>query len=76
MVGGRALLAKIVPALTAFLAARARLEEAEEELSAGLDRQGIALMERREGKSLQWQIRHLAMTAKAARTPLDHVSFT
>jgi hypothetical protein len=66
MAGGQALHAKIVPAMTAFLATRARLEEAEEELSAGLDRQGIALIERREGKSLQWQIRHLGMTAKAA----------
>lgn len=35
-------------------------------MSAGLDRQELALIERREGKSQHWQIHHLAMTAKAA----------
>jgi hypothetical protein len=66
MAGGQALHAKIVPAMAAFLAAREQLEGAEEELSAGLDRQGLALIERREGKTLHWQVRRLGMTAKAA----------
>jgi uncharacterized protein DUF3829 len=66
MTGGQALHAKIVPAMAAFLATRERLEAAQEDLSAGLERQGLALVERREGKTLHWQIRHLGMTAKTA----------
>jgi hypothetical protein len=66
MAGGRELHAKIVPAMAAFLAARHRFEEAQEILSTGLQRQELVVIERREGKSLRWQVGHVAITAKAA----------
>jgi hypothetical protein len=66
MAGGKALHARIVPAMNAFFAARERLEDGQEALSDGLDRQGLGHIERAEGKSAHWHIRHLAITAKAA----------
>jgi len=65
MAGGKALHAKIVPAMNAFLAARDRLEAGQEQLSAGLSRQELALIEAREGKSQRWYLRRLAIAAKA-----------
>jgi Protein of unknown function (DUF3829) len=66
MAGGKALHAKIIPAMNAFFAARARLEADQEQLSAGLSRQELALIEAREGKSRRWHMRNLAITSKAA----------
>jgi hypothetical protein len=72
MVGGKAFHAKIIPAMNAFLAARARLEDGQEQLSAGLSRQELALIEAREGKSRRWHLRNLAITAKAALDAMPH----
>ena len=66
MAGGKAFHAKIVPAMNAFLAARGRLEAGQEALSAGLDKQELALLEKNEGKSERWHVRSLAIAAKAA----------
>lgn len=66
MAGGKAFHVKIVPAMNTFLAARPRLEDGQELLSAGLSRQELALVEAREGKSRRWHLRNLAITAKAA----------
>lgn len=65
MAGGKALHAKLLPAANAFYASRARLEAGQEQLSDGLARQELALIEAREGKSKRWHIRHLAIAAKA-----------
>jgi hypothetical protein len=72
MAGGKALHAKIVPAMNTFLAARARLEDGQEQLSAGLERQELALIEAREGKSRRWHLRNIAITAKAALNAMPH----
>jgi hypothetical protein len=72
MTGGKALHAKIIPAMNAFLGARARLEAGQEQLSAGLSRQELALIEAREGKSKRWHLRNLAITAKAALEAMPH----
>lgn len=72
MAGGKAFHEKIIPAMNAFLTARARLEEGQEQLSAGLSRQELALIEAREGKSRHWHLRNLATTAKAALDAMPH----
>jgi hypothetical protein len=66
MAGGKAFHAKIVPAMNAFSAARARLEAGYEVLSAALDKQQLALIEKTEGKSERWQMHNLSIVAKAA----------
>jgi hypothetical protein len=63
---GKELHAKLVPAMNAFFASRERLEAGQEQLSAGLSRQELALIEAREGKSRRWHLRNIAITAKAA----------
>ncbi len=70
--GGKALHAKIVPAMNAFYASRQRLEDGQEQLSAGLARQELALIEAREGKSKRWHLRHIAITAKATIDAMPH----
>jgi hypothetical protein len=69
---GKALHAKIVPAMNAFLASRRQLEADQEQLSAGLGRQELALMEAREGKSKRWHLRHIAIAAKATIDAMPH----
>ena len=41
-------------------------------MSDGLDRQELALIEAREGKSRLWHLRNLAITAKAALNAMPH----
>jgi Protein of unknown function (DUF3829) len=72
MAGGKALHAKIVPAMNAFLAARERLEVGQEQLRAGLARQELALIEAREGKTKRWYLRRLAIAAKATIDSMPH----
>jgi hypothetical protein len=72
MARGKELHAKIIPAMNTFLAARAQLEDGQEQLSDGLDRQELALIEAREGKSRLWHLRNLAITAKAALNAMPH----
>jgi hypothetical protein len=72
MAGGKALHAKIVSAMNAFLASRERLEAGQEQLSAGLARQELALIEAREGKSKRWYLRNLAIAAKATIDAMPH----
>jgi hypothetical protein len=68
--GGKALHAKLVPAIETFLAARKRLEQCQEVLTAALDRQELARIEKTEGKSERWHITNLSITAKAAMSAL------
>jgi hypothetical protein len=72
MAGGKALHSKILPAMNIFLASRQRLEGLQEQLSAGLARQELALIEAREGKSKRWHLRRIAITAKAAIDAMPH----
>jgi hypothetical protein len=69
---GKALHAQIVPAMIAFYAARERLEDGQEQLSAGLGRQELALIESHEGKSKRWHLRHIALAAKATIAAMPH----
>jgi hypothetical protein len=64
--GAKALHAKIIPAMNAFFVARERLQDGQDQLSAGLARRELALIEAHEGKSRRWHLRNLAITAKAA----------
>lgn len=66
MTGGKALHARLVPAATAFLAARRRLDDAQEQLKSGLDRQELARIERAEGKSVRWHTKRTITLAKTA----------
>lgn len=66
MAGGKALHEKLVPAATAFLAARARAEALQEQFKDLLDTQELARLERTEGKSVRWHTRRVMMTAKKA----------
>ena len=43
-------------------------------MSAALDKQELALIEKREGKSEHWHIRNLSITAKAALNALREQS--
>jgi hypothetical protein len=72
MARGKALHAQIVPAMNAFYASRQRLEDGQEQLSAGLARQELALIEAREGKSKRWHLRHIAIAAKATIDTMPH----
>jgi hypothetical protein len=72
MAGGKAFHAKLVPAMNAFLAARDRLEDGQEVLSAALDKQQLALIEKTEGKSERWHLRNLSIAAKAAIDAVPH----
>ncbi len=72
MAGGKALHAKLVPAANAFFASRAQLQAGQEQLSDGLARQELALIEAREGRSKHWHIRRLAMAAKATLHAMPH----
>jgi hypothetical protein len=81
--GAKALHAKLVRAIGSFLTARKRLEPGQEELSAALDKQELALIEKNEGKSGHWHLRNLSITAKAAlnalpvnRTPEETKAFS
>lgn len=66
MEGGKALHARLVPAATAFLAARRQLDAAQEQLKSGLDRQELARIARAEGKSVRWHAKHTMALAKTA----------
>src|SRR5262249_18003286 len=69
---GKALHAKIMPAMNAFFVARHRLEAGQEQLSAGLGRQELALIEAREGKSRRWHLRRIGIAATAAIDAMPH----
>jgi len=69
--------------MNAFLAARERLEQGQGALSAGLDKQELALIEKNEGKNERWHVRSLAIAAKAAvnavprrQTPEEMTAFS
>jgi hypothetical protein len=66
MKGGRDLHARLVPAATTFLAARARTEQLQEQFKELLDRQQLARIEKAEGKSVRWHTRNTMMLAKKA----------
>ena len=66
MAGGKALHAKLVPAATAFLAARARTDALQEQFKDLIDRQQLAKIEKAEGKSVRWHVRNTMMLAKKA----------
>jgi len=72
MAGGKALHAKIVPAANAFLASREQLGAGQEQLSAALSRQELALIEARDGKSKRWYLRRLAIAAKTTIDAMPH----
>jgi hypothetical protein len=66
MTGGQALHAKLVPAAMAFLAARARTNELQDQFKELLDRQQLAKIEKAEGKSVRWHVLNTMMQAKKA----------
>src|SRR5262249_55322410 len=59
-------------AMNAFFVARHRLEAGQEQLSAGLGRQELALIEAREGKSRRWHLRRIGIAATAAIDAMPH----
>lgn len=64
MVEGRELHRQMVPLADAFLSDRAELEAEMKKLRERLNGQELAAIERREGKSAAWQIRHIMMSAR------------
>lgn len=64
MAGGNALHAKLVPAAMAFLTARARTDELQEQFKDLIDHQQLAKIEKAEGKSVRWHVRNTMMLAK------------
>jgi hypothetical protein len=66
MAGGKALHAKLVPAAMAFLTARARTNELQDQFKDVIDRQQLAKIEKAEGKSVRWHVRNTMMLAKKA----------
>jgi hypothetical protein len=66
MAGGKALHEKMVPAVTAFLAARATTDALQEQFKDMLDREQLAKIEKAEGRSVRWQVRNTMTLAKKA----------
>lgn len=66
MAGGKALHARLMPAATAFLAARAAAEALQGQFNDLIDRQELAAIEKKEGKSLRWHGRNTMMLASKA----------
>ncbi len=66
MAGGKALHEKLVPAATAFLAARATTDALQDQFKDLIDRQQLAKIEKAEGKSVRWHVRNTMMLAKKA----------
>lgn len=66
MTGGRALHARLVPAATAFLEARAATDALQDQFKDLIDRQQLARIETAEGKSVRWHVRNTMMLAKKA----------
>lgn len=66
MAGGKALHARLQPAVDAFLAARTRLDRLTDQVKDNLDRQELTRIERTEGKSDAWHVRRIMMTARKA----------
>jgi Protein of unknown function (DUF3829) len=66
MAGGKALHERLVPAATAFLAARATTEALQNQFKGLLDQQQLARIEKTEGKSVRWHVRNTLMLAKKA----------
>lgn len=66
MKGGKELHAKLVPAASAFLSARMKAEQLQEQFKDLLDRQQLARIEKAEGKSVRWHTRNTMMLAKKA----------
>jgi hypothetical protein len=66
MAGGKALHEKLVPAATAFLAARARASALQGQFKDLLDHQQLAKIEKTEGKSVRWHVQNTLTLAKKA----------
>lgn len=66
MKGGKELHAKLVPAALAYLAAREKAKDLQEQLKEMLDTHQLARLEASEGKSVRWHARHTTMLAKKA----------
>ena len=66
MSGGKALHERLVPAATAFLAARATTEALQNQFKDLLDRQQLARIEKAEGKSVRWHVQNTMALAKKA----------
>ncbi len=66
MAGGKALHERLVPAATAFLAARATTDALQDQFKSMLDRAELAKIEKAEGKSVRWQVRNTMVLAKKA----------
>lgn len=64
MAGGKALHARLVPAATAFIAARDRTNDLQDQFKDVIDRQQLARIEKAEGKSVRWHLRNTMMLAK------------
>lgn len=64
MAKGREIHARLAPAAQAFLAERAKLDAAMAAFKADLDRQELADIERREGKSARWQARNVMIALR------------
>ena len=56
----------MVPAVTAFLAARATTDALQEQFKDMLDREQLAQIEKAEGRSVRWQVRNTMTLAKKA----------
>lgn len=66
MAGGKALHERLVPAATAFLAARATTDALQDQFKDMLDREQLAKIEKAEGKSVRWHVRNTMTLAKKA----------
>ncbi|MGO4715180.1 YiiG family protein [Bradyrhizobium sp. 2TAF24] len=64
MAGGKALHARLVPAATAFLEARAAADALQDQFKDLIDRQQLSRIEATEGKSVRWHARNTLMLAK------------
>lgn len=64
MAGGREIHARLAPAAQRFLAERANLDAAMAAFKADLDRQELADLERREGRSARWQARNVMVALR------------
>lgn len=63
MAGGKALHERLMPAATAFLAARATTEALQKQFKDLIDRQQLAIIEKAEGKSVRWHLQNTMMLA-------------
>ena len=66
MKGGKELHARLVPAALAYLAAREKAEDLQEQFKEMLDRHQLARLEASEGRSVRWHARYTTMLAKKA----------